>query len=54
MSESRLLSEFKDSCPARFELATSWFVAMRSIQLGYGQKASNSNTGVVFKTVCAN
>ncbi len=26
------------ACPARFELATSWFVAMRSIQLGYGQK----------------
>lgn len=26
----------KMACPERFELPTSWFVAMRSIQLGYG------------------
>ena len=29
---------FKMACPARFELATSWFVVKRSIQLSYGQR----------------
>ncbi len=37
---------FKLACPVRLELTTSWFVAMRSIQLGYGQILPGLETGV--------
>ncbi len=41
-SKAALVLFLRRSCLERFELPTSWFVAMRSIQLGYRHRERNS------------
>ena len=35
--------------PERFELPTSWFVAMRSIQLSYGRTVATASAGTTWR-----